>query len=139
MLGLLLQVMEYLEVIGFIRAYLPMLRLLLQIMVYLEGVYLEEIGLILLLNNVVTVVWLAFQCLMMVIQAVLVHFPEVIWEVVAMKTVGLSDGDLRRLGPSEEAYRTKPPEVEDTFGDYAGNYPPGLNGIISDAGRMDGP
>ena len=35
----------------------------------------------------------------------------------------------------EEAYRVRPVEVEPTFGEYDGDFPPGLGGIYHDGGR----
>ena len=50
---------------------------------------------------------------------------------------GLSDGDMYGVRSLEEVYRTKPMEVEGTFGDYNGGVPPGLGGAIPEGSHAE--
>ena len=49
---------------------------------------------------------------------------------------GLSDGDMYGVRPMEEAYRARPVEAEPTFGEYGGDFPPGLGGTYPEGGRV---
>ncbi|CAE7314814.1 GIP, partial [Symbiodinium sp. CCMP2592] len=141
-LGLSLQVREYLEVIGLILAQvmqylgaigllvrygLMMVRLRLQVVEYLE-----VIGYVVILEQVV------YGKVARVFRRA---SPEARSRVASQSAgdllQGLSDGDMYGVRPMEEAYRVKSMEIDGTFGDYNGGFPPGLGGTSQGVGRPE--
>ncbi|CAE7413089.1 GIP [Symbiodinium sp. CCMP2592] len=154
MVGLLLQVVEYLEVIGSplalrrSRIVVPqclssmsrVVRVLSCQVIPVECVYFQEPKEVpkAVARRVDAHGWIELQGVPVrsygaveLRRARVVKGATVQWQLI--------DGDLYGMGPSEEAYRAKPLEAEGTFGDYVGDYPPGLGGATQEPKNAEAP